>query len=89
MLLNLGTGIINSIIEEEPVLPKNKNESKVSTSKDAKKSGKANKREPSSVPSISNHLHPCLLSSAERLCYLDDPAFDQVIHRLITQMESM
>lgn len=66
MLLNLGTGIITSIIEEEEViLPKN--ESKVPPAKNDKKSRSTNKRQPSPVPSVSNHLDPCLLSVAERL----------------------
>jgi len=34
-------------------------------------------------------LHPILLSTSERLCHLDDSVFDQTIHRLISQIESM
>lgn len=64
-LLNLGTSIIASIIDEELVLPKN--ESKIPPPKDAKKSGTTNKRQPSPVPSVSSYLEPCLLSVAERV----------------------
>jgi hypothetical protein len=86
MLLNLGSGIINSIIDEEKPT---EDAAKVSSAKGAKKSYGKNKKESTPVPSCASYLEPCLFSTAERLCHLDDPIFDQAIHRLITQIESM
>jgi len=92
MLLNLGSGIINSIVEEEkPVVDDASKKAKAFGAKgtSAKKPQGKSKKESTPVPSTVSYLEPCLFSTAERLCHLDDPVFDQVIHRLITQIESM
>jgi hypothetical protein len=94
MLLNLGKGIINCILEEErPVSATTTTKHEFQTPKTNKgnhsKSVEADKGQPTSVHTVSDRLDLCLLSVAERLCYLDDPVFDQIIHRLITQIESM
>ncbi|CAL8098796.1 unnamed protein product [Orchesella dallaii] len=85
MLLQIGSGIANSILpKEETKIP---NVAPKISSKTSSKAG--TKVEPAKNPSPTSILEPHLFSLAERLCHLDDPVFDQAIHRLISQIESM
>lgn len=86
MLLQIGSGIAASILPSNESEPKENGQSK----KPDKPSNKGpEKTNTSKNPSGASLLEPYLFSLAERLCHLDDPVFDQAIHRLISQVESM
>lgn len=82
MLLQLGSGVAASILpKKETISPPNE-----VPKKSSKSAEKALPTKSTSAPSVfESYFFPL----AERLCHLDDPVFDQAVHRLVSQIESM
>ncbi|CAG7815085.1 unnamed protein product [Allacma fusca] len=86
MLLNLGSKIAYIPPPPPPVEGPCERHEAAGSSISVVQAGKANRDKKKTIPDI---LESLLLSVAERLCHLDDRVFDQSVHRLVTQIESM
>lgn len=86
MLLQIGSGIASSILPPGEVTQQTNGKSKKSSKPSDKPSEKTQQVKDSGTSSVLEHH---FFSLAERLCHLDDPVFDQAVHRLVSQIESM
>jgi hypothetical protein len=84
-LLNLSPGIINST--EDIIRLSSTAEAYSNVEQNPTASGTT--AQSIDFPTPVSRLEPLLLSVSERLCHLNHSAFDQVVHRLVSQIESM